>query len=490
MKLETIAIAIRPSTVNGSLDADIRGIAYDSRQVRSGYLFVAMPGERSDGNLFVDDALKRGAAAIVSDKPRPHSGSATFLQVPDSRRAAAEVARVFHGDPASKMQVAGITGTNGKTTTAFMMRDILAAAGRAPGLIGTVEYRIGGRVIPASRTTPEAMDLQAMMDQMTQVGCRSCVMEVSSHALAQSRVWDIDFDVGVFTNLTHDHLDYHIDMERYFEAKKQLFVWMARSRKDPAAVINADDPWGRRLAAIWDLRARLITYGCDPAASVRAAGLEIGPKGSVFTLVSPWGEVRVSLSLLGRFNVSNALAAAAACGSLGVDMRLIADVLSRVNSIPGRLEVIPNRRGFHVFVDYAHTDDAMGNVLRALREITAGRLIIVFGCGGNRDKKKRPKMGAVAAELADYSILTSDNPRKENPSEIIEQVRSGFGDRGCFEVVEDRAEAIRRGIGMAGKGDVLLIAGKGHEPFQEFANTIVPFDDREIARKILGEAGS
>ena len=487
MRLESIVQALGPLATSGPLNAEIRGVVYDSRQVRPDYLFIAMPGDHVDGAGFLDDAIRRGAAAVVTEHPPGSRRDIAWVQVRDARRAAAEAACVFFDHPSARMRVVGITGTNGKTTTAFMARDVLAASGWNPGIIGTVEYRIGARVIPASRTTPQAIDLQSMLDQMVQAGCKSAVMEVSSHSLDQKRVWGIDFDVAVFTNLTRDHLDYHRTREQYFEAKKLLFAWLGLRRKDAHAVINLDDPYGAQLAAMAGLKAEQITFGCSANALVRATDIALDGRGSRFSLESPWGGATVRLKLSGRYNVSNALAAAAACGALGVDIGLVADVLSRVTCVPGRLEEVPTDRGFQVFVDYAHTDDALSNVLRCLRELTRGRLIVVFGCGGNRDTSKRPAMGEVAAALADFTVLTSDNPRREKPADIIEQIRAGFGAKTSFRIVEERAEAIRAGLAMAREGDTVLVAGKGHETFQEFANTVIPFDDRSVVRKILAE---
>ena len=485
MNLKTLIEAVRPASVTGPADVEIKGLAYDSRQVRPGWLFVALPGEHADGRAFVHDAVTRGAAAVLSEASDPPGRKVTHVVVPDSRQAAAEAACAYHHHPSRKLAMAGVTGTNGKTTTAYMIRQALDDAHLQPGLIGTVEYRFGERAIPATRTTPQALDLQAILDQMTQAGCRSAAMEVSSHALAQKRVWGIDFDVAVFTNLTHDHLDYHRTMESYFEAKAELFRGLGRGGKKGAAAINTDDAWGRRLVALVPAGVPVLTYGCSADASVRADGVRLTAVGSTFRLVAPAGAADVRLSLLGRYNVSNALAAAAACSALGLSPEAIARSLGRLGAVPGRLESFASAAGFSVFVDYAHTDDALSNVLTTLREITAARLIAVFGCGGNRDRSKRPAMGAVAAQLADYTILTSDNPRKENPAAIIAEIRAGFGDRRHYDVVEDRAEAIRRAVGMARAGDVVLVAGKGHEPFQELANTVVPFDDREIVRGLL-----
>ncbi|MBI2437208.1 MAG: UDP-N-acetylmuramoyl-L-alanyl-D-glutamate--2,6-diaminopimelate ligase [Lentisphaerae bacterium] len=486
MKLSTLLKAIKPLTISGSADPDIKGLAYDSRKIKPGYLFFALPGQNQDGNQFIQDAQERGAVAVVSAVTSPVSrGAMVIIQAPDPRQAMAELAGAFYNNPSASLQVLGVTGTNGKTTTAFMLRDIFSDAGRPTGLIGTVSYQIGGRIIPAGRTTPESVDLQDMLAQMVHVGCHSAVMEVTSHALVQKRVWGIDFDLAVFTNLTHDHLDYHHTIENYYQAKALLFRGLSRLRKRPVAIINLDDPYGRQLAQE-PFEADLITYAIGQEAQVRAVNLQITSAGSAFAVRSPWGEAQLTLKLLGRYNVSNALAALAAAGATGVPPAQAAGILARMIAVPGRLEEIAAEGGFQVFVDYAHTDDALQNVLSTLREITRGKLSVVFGCGGNRDRKKRPRMGAVAARLADYVILTSDNPRKENPSEIIAEIRASCLQSDNVEVVEDRHEAIIRALSLAEPGDVVLIAGKGHENYQEFANTVIPFDDRQVVRECLG----
>ncbi|HBA83519.1 MAG TPA: UDP-N-acetylmuramoyl-L-alanyl-D-glutamate--2,6-diaminopimelate ligase [Verrucomicrobia bacterium] len=490
MRLDTLIKKIQPETVKGSKSVEIEGLAYDSRQVRPGFLFVALHGQNREGAEFLDDAVHRGAAAIVSEEPRPLRRDATQIQVRDARLALAQLACAYYGEPSSKLDVVGITGTNGKSTTSFMVRDILRAGGRTPGLLGTIRYEIGERCIPALRTTPEATDIQSMLDQMIRAGCRSVVMEVSSHGLVQKRTWGLDFDVAVFTNLTRDHLDYHETMENYFDAKATLFQELGKKSKAATAVINIDDPWGVRLAASHAPQAGLLTYGLHPEAMMRAEEVHCSAEGSSFWVASPWGRVRFQLKVLGRFNISNALAATAACGALGIKPETSAEVLASMKPAPGRLEQIPNERGALVFVDYAHTDDALANVLQTLREITKGRLIAVFGCGGRRDRAKRPLMGAVAGRMADFSIVTSDNPRNEDPVDIIVQVAAGFGFSGQFEMELDRRKAIARALSMAREGDTVLIAGKGHENYQEFANTIIPFDDRDVVRELLRNMGN
>ncbi len=484
MKLEQIIKGLEPVAVNGSRDKDIAGITCDSRQVRDNYLFVAITGNKQEGNIFIDDAINRGAIAIITEHDLRLRKEVCSIRVKDTRQSIARVAATFHGNPASKLKVVGITGTNGKTTISFMVRDILRAAGLTPGLIGTIEYEIGERVIPATRTTPDAPALQSMLAEMAGSGCRSAVMEVSSHSLVQHRVADIDFDLGVFTNLTQDHLDYHKSMENYFDAKSILFQSLGSRQKKATAIINIEDAYAKRMAALVAGRAALLYYGFDPDAHVRAENLSVGAGGSAFRAVTPFGSADFNIKLAGRYNVSNALAAIAVAGSLGVSLELMRDALSKIAFVPGRLEEVPTGRGFKVFVDYAHTDDAISKVLSAMREITAGRLIMVFGCGGNRDKAKRPKMGAVASELADHIILTSDNPRNEEPLAIIRQIEAGCV-RKNYEVVENRENAIKLVIQQACEGDIIIIAGKGHENFQEYDSTSIPFDDRSVVRRLL-----
>ncbi|MFA5190849.1 MAG: UDP-N-acetylmuramoyl-L-alanyl-D-glutamate--2,6-diaminopimelate ligase, partial [Verrucomicrobiia bacterium] len=397
------------------------------------------------------------------------------------------LAAQFHGHPDRRMKVIGITGTNGKTTTAFMVQHILKEAGIKTGLIGTVRYEIGERVIPASRTTPEAVELHEMMAQMVRQNCGAVVMEVSSHSLDQKRVLGIDFDVVVFTNLTQDHLDYHKTMDNYFDAKSILFKSLSSNGKIGMAVINVDDPRGRELVAM-PLKAAKLTYGIENEAMVRGRMLAVNCVGLKFEVATPKGEDRISLPLFGRYNVANALGALGACMTLGVKLPTMARALKSLPAVPGRLERVDCGQPFQVFVDYAHTDDALKNMLTTLRESTTKRLLVCFGCGGNRDTRKRELMGRVASQLADFSVLTSDNPRKEEPRAIISQIEEGFSDAGSagkYEVVEDRREAISRVLAMAEEGDIVVIAGKGHETYQEFADTVISFDDREVAREYL-----
>jgi UDP-N-acetylmuramoyl-L-alanyl-D-glutamate--2,6-diaminopimelate ligase len=485
MKLNALLESTTPLDVNGSRDPEIEGIAYDSRQVKPGWLFVAVSGHRIDGAEFVTEALSNGAVAVVSENQLELGSGVVHVQVPRARRALAEIANAYYGDLSRQMNVVGITGTNGKTTTGFMIRDILRDGGFLPGLLGTVAYEIGERSIPASRTTPEAPDIHSMFQQMKEAGCDSVVMEVSSHAIALHRVHGIDFNTSVFTNLTQDHLDYHKDMDTYFNVKAKLFQTLEK-KHDHSAVINIDDPWGRKLIDERKLQANVVSYGFNERAMVCASDARLDASGTRFEVCTPWGDARVCLQLLGRFNIHNALAALAVGGLAGIDLQRMAKSLENIRAIPGRLELVSNRKGKKVFVDYAHTDDALKNVLTTLREICKGKLVVVFGCGGNRDRGKREKMGRMAAELADHSIVTSDNPRGEDPGAIAGDIIGGFDDQDQFAVVLDRREAIEKGIRLTGRKDILLVAGKGHETYQEIRGTIVPFDDRETVRELIG----
>jgi UDP-N-acetylmuramoyl-L-alanyl-D-glutamate--2,6-diaminopimelate ligase len=464
----------------GDLSCEISGVVCDSRRVTPGALFVALPGEHTDGSTYAEEALRRGAAAILSQTPCAFGGSFPCVQVEDARRALARIAAAFYGHPSEKLCTVGVTGTNGKTTVTFMLREIFKAAGRRTGLIGTVRYEIGDRVLPSARTTPEAPDIQHMLMQMGRAGCDSVLMEVSSHALAQSRVQSMLFDAAVFTNLTQDHLDYHGTLEDYFAVKASLFNQLRGS-----ALINCDDPWGRRLLDEKKFLKGCRSFGFSADATVRGLDPSSDACGSRMRVESPWGGADISLRLIGRFNLSNALAAFATAGSLGIPVEIIAQALSGMVCVPGRLEPVENKKNKRIFVDYAHTDDALQNVLTALRDITPGRLIAVFGCGGNRDTGKRRLMGAVASRIADYTVITNDNPRNEIPEKIAADIAAGFDSERKYEICLDRQSAIARGIELTGKKDVLLVAGKGHEAYQEFNGTIIPFDDREAVAEIL-----
>lgn len=486
MRLDWIAQKVGCAAApSASWDVDIKGLAYDSRQVKPGFLFVAIPGRHHDGSAFIDDALKRGAVAVIGEQPLALR-HVPYLCVPHARIALADIACAYFENPSAALEVFGVTGTNGKTTTAYMIRAMLDKATRSPGLISTICYEIGQRIIPANRTTPEAPDLQAMMQKMDRAGCQSVVMEVSSHALDQHRVRGIDFDVALFTNLSRDHLDYHETMEAYFDAKRRLFRELGQGNKQAVAVLNADDEWGRRLVDdVAGGPASLLTYGTGKDADVTVSDIQLDAGGSRFTVKTPWGDQAIRLHQLGRFNLSNALAAIAACGARGISLDVMVEALEHMQSVPGRLQAVAEGNPFNIFVDYAHTDDALSNVLQILREITPGRILLVFGCGGDRDRSKRPAMGRVAEQGADHTFITSDNPRTEEPAAIAEAIAAGYADPERHTICLNREEAIRLAIAQAQPGDAVLIAGKGHENYQEFGHTMVPFDDAEVARKIL-----
>jgi UDP-N-acetylmuramoyl-L-alanyl-D-glutamate--2,6-diaminopimelate ligase len=461
MDLERLVAAVGAVDVVGRAPVEVRDLAYDTRAVVPGALFFCVPGANVDGHDFAGEAIERGAIALVVE--RPLEVSVPQVVVPDARVAMAPAADAFFDHPTKELQVAGITGTNGKTTTAFLLYAILAAARRRPGLIGTIEARVGGERRGVRRTTPEAIDLQRLFREMLDAGDRSVAMEASSHASALHRLDRVRFAVLVFTNLSHEHLDFHADMEEYFEAKRRLF----RTGNPPAAV-NIGDEYGRRLAA--ELPDALTFGFADDA--------QIGPEALV----------GVELKLRGRFNVENALGAFAAARLLGIDEDAIARGLESVRGVPGRFEAIDEGQPFEVIVDYAHKPVALETLLRTVRELANGRVICVFGCGGDRDREKRPQMGRIASELADAVIVTNDNPRSEDPQAIIDAIVAGAV--GAVEVEPDRARAIAQAIELAHDGDVVLIAGKGAEQGQEFADRTVPFDDRESAREALRTLGA
>jgi UDP-N-acetylmuramoyl-L-alanyl-D-glutamate--2,6-diaminopimelate ligase len=460
MDLERLVTALGPLEVRGGAPTDITDLAYDTRAVVPGALFFCVPGNRADGHDFAADAVERGAAALVVE--RPVDVSAPQLVVPSARAAMAVAADEFFERPTEELLLAGVTGTNGKTTTTYLLHSIFAAAGMHPGLIGTIESRVGGEARPAVRTTPEAIDLQRTFRAMLDAGDRSCAMEATSHGSELGRLDRVRFKALVFTNLTQDHLDFHGTMERYFDAKRRLF---RETEPPPAAAINVGDPWGRQLAE--DLRslgrAPVLTYGLTEDADIR--------------------EHTFTTRLKGRFNTENILGAVAASRLLGVPDTAVREGIESLAGVPGRFEALDEGQPFSVLVDYAHTPDSLENVLRAAREFTAGRLICVFGCGGDRDRGKRPQMGRVASELADVAIVTSDNPRSEDPRAIIDEILIGVV--GDVEVEPDRRAAISKAIGIAGPHDVVVIAGKGHEQGQELGDRKIPFDDREVAREAL-----
>jgi len=460
------------------------GVTHDSRHVTPGTVFVALRGLKADGASFAPQAMAAGAATIVAERPADGPVSVPWVVVPDARRALAFLAAEFYGHPSRQMRVVGITGTNGKTTTGYLVSAIFEAAGVKCGLMGTVTYRVGDRAFEATRTTPEAPDVQGYMREMVDSGCGACAMEVSSHALALRRADYIRFAAGVFTNLTRDHLDFHADMDDYFAAKRRLFEMLPG---DAPAVINADDPRG---ASLVDLARRPVTYGLTKG-DVTPGSLSYSLDGLRFDVRSPRGPIRVQSKLVGRPNVYNILAAVAVTSELGVPASAIEQGLEQLAGVPGRFELASTPADdVTVVVDYAHTDDALRNLLETARPMASRRLITVFGAGGDRDRTKRPLMGMVAARLSDVVVITSDNPRSEDPNRIIDEVRRGAEaetrQSGAELVISpDRREAILQAVRLAGAGDVVLIAGKGHEKYQEVAGRTTAFDDVAVAREAL-----
>jgi UDP-N-acetylmuramoyl-L-alanyl-D-glutamate--2,6-diaminopimelate ligase len=478
-------------------DASVSSVEYDSRRVKPGCAFVAMHGETSDGNRFIDQAIRSGAVAVVTDSPaeKPREGVA-WAVVPSGRRALARLSANFYKRPAERIAITGITGTNGKSTTAFLMESILTAAGRKSALIGTIEYHVAGHVYPAPHTTPEALELARLLNEALGLGATDAVMEVSSHALAQERVFGVPFDVAVFTNLTRDHLDYHRTMDEYFAAKRVLFEGCGTDA--PRAVVtNLDDEYGAKLAGFSRKRSAVVlSYGWERG-DFHAENVDISPRGTRFDMATPQDKERIAVfsSLIGRVNVYNILAAAAASYARGCGSQAIASGIQALTHVPGRFERVDCGQPFTVVVDYAHTDDALRNLTALAREFVsrgggAGRVVTVFGCGGDRDRAKRPLMGEAAGRGSDFVMLTSDNPRSEDPRAIINDSVVGLQRTGVKCTVEvDRRKAIALAIGEARPGDIVLLAGKGHEKVQVTREGSHPFDDVEVARDALRAAG-
>ena len=491
MKLSDLLGEAKIRSIHGPVDRLIRALRYDSRRVERDDVFFAWKGEKTDGHHYIAEVCDKGAAAVVLENPNYTGGrGSTFIEVASARRAMATMSAVFFGRPDRALKMVGVTGTNGKTTTAFILKHLLTEPKAPVGLIGTVRYEIGERILPASRTTPESLDLHGLLAQMKAGGCRAAVMEVSSHALEQGRVEPIAFQVGVFTNLTQDHLDYHESIENYFAAKTLLFTNLDRVENPGVAVINADDAYGVRLIALLKGRVRTIAYTLEGR-----AGSEIEARDFVSTANGTEGRLRIgkethafSLPLIGSFNVSNALAAAGGALALGIAPRVIVERLRQTPQVPGRLEKFVSADGVTAVVDYAHTDDAVRKVLTVLRGITQGKLVCVLGCGGNRDAVKRPLMAAAAVECADYSIFTADNPRQESVESILDHMEAGVAEKYFttqYERLPDRRQAIAHALARAQPGDVVCVAGKGHETTQEIRGQFHPFDDRLVAQEFL-----
>ena len=483
-KLQDYFPADEVAAVKGGLDRPISGLTMDSRRVVPGSLFFALPGLRTDGAAFIDEAINRGAVAVVTQKPvtLPHS-KVTFIQVADARATLARVAQRYYRFPDRELEVVGVTGTNGKTTVTHLVKHLLNGDQRV-GLIGTVSYDLGTRTVPSYKTTPESLDIFGMLAQMRDAGCRQAVMEVSSHGIDQQRVRGLHFSAVVFTNLTRDHLDYHKSLDAYFEVKSRLFAG-GTGAPPRVAVINLDDPYGRQLVEKIPPGVRLVTFGENPAAAVRAEAVNLEFKRTTFRFVWPGGAAEVESPLIGRYNVSNLLAALATCCALGGDVAALLPKLRSFKNVAGRMERIEEGQPFNVLVDYAHTDDALQNALGMLRAVTPGRLLVVFGCGGNRDRTKRPLMTRAVQARADFAWATADNPRSEPLAQIFADMKQGVTAPGKITFIDERRRAISLALDAARPGDCLLIAGKGHESYQEFADTVIPFDDRQVVRELI-----
>lgn len=493
MGLERLLQSTPVISVMGSANATVTGLSCDSRSVRPGDLFVAIPGSKENGIRFVREAIEKGAVGVVTAEDLPRNeilsmAGVSVVRVSDARVAMAALSSAFYGNPSSSLAVAGVTGTNGKTTTAWIIRHLCDAVGRPCGLVGTIEYVLPGITEPASRTTPESMELQRMMARMREGGFLAASLEVSSHALVQNRVRGVEFDAAIFTNLTQDHLDYHGTMEEYFDAKAGLFSMLAeQATKKGRAIVNSDDRYGRRLIDRIGSSVPVITYGQGSNCAFRASNIRHAATGTTFRLDAKGRSYLVRTPLIGLFNVYNTVAALAAVSAMGVELRRAIAAAATIPQVPGRLERVPVKRNFQAFVDYAHTPDALENVLRSLRQLAPARIITVFGCGGDRDHSKRPLMAAAAESHSDKVIITSDNPRSEDPMAILRETEKGLRGSG-HELFLDRERAIRRAVELAAPGDFILVAGKGHEKCQETATGRHPFDDvkvtaREMARK-------
>lgn len=497
VKVTDVLHDIEVLNISGDVSGNVTDICYDSRRCEKASLFVAVTGLKFDGHQFITDAIARGARYVVHETDAPRQDGITYIKVRDSRRALGRLGKNFFHDPSADLHLIGVTGTNGKTTVTYLLESILTAAGIRIGVVGTVNYRFNGKILQSSITTPESLDLQRIFRDMVDAGVTHVIMEVSSHALDLARVDDCDHDIGIFTNLSQDHLDYHHTLENYFVAKRRYFMEvLPRDRK---VIINADDPWGRRL--IDDVGSKAVTFGIDNISTVTAQQYDLSINGIDADIATPKGNFTVSSPMIGKFNLYNILASTTAAQLLDVDKKYIKEGIEVLHSVPGRLQKVSTEREPAVFVDYAHTDDALKNVLINLSDFKQNRIITVFGCGGDRDRGKRPLMGQAAVTFSDLAIVTSDNPRTEEPMAIIsdieagirkmsvtkyqrDDVKAGFGEHG-YVVIRDRREAIRVAVSIADPRDIILIAGKGHEDYQIIGTTKYPFDDTTEAKEAL-----
>jgi UDP-N-acetylmuramoyl-L-alanyl-D-glutamate--2,6-diaminopimelate ligase len=489
MQLATVIRSLDVIESRGTMDIGIEDISYHSNQVKQGDLFVAIPGTKRDGHHYITESIARGARAVIVERIPPEPLDVPVVSVADTREALAQISAEFFAHPSRELTLVGITGTNGKTTTAYVIESILKAAGRQVGMIGTINYRIKGKERPAPTTTPQSYDLQRLLREMVTDGVQDAVMEVSSHALDQGRVRGCHFDVGVFTNLSPEHLDYHEDMDRYFAAKKRFFQEiLVETEKDPWAIINLDDPLLREFQKeLSPLKG--MTYGLDRG-EVRASSREVSLHGIQATLTTPAGTMEIQAPLIGEYNLSNIMAATAVGIALGITPEAIGQGIEDLSQVPGRMERIGTGTPW-ILVDYAHTPDALEKTLKEIKRLATGKVLVVFGCGGDRDKSKRAPMGRIAAQWSDLAIITSDNPRTEEPLKIIGEIEKGAGEVRSqnYRVIPDRREAIKQAVALAGPHDIVLITGKGHEDYQIIGEERFPFDDREEARKALAQRG-
>jgi UDP-N-acetylmuramoyl-L-alanyl-D-glutamate--2,6-diaminopimelate ligase len=486
MKLKKLIKDIPLDQVKGSKEIEITGVCANSKLVAPGNLFIAKRGKLEDGTKYIPEAIAAGAKAVLTDIYDPSLKEITQLIQSDIKKVEGLIAAQYYENPSSELFVVGVTGTNGKTTTTFLVKHILDQLGISCGLIGTIEYIIGSHRYRATRTTPDVVSNQKMLKEMILHGCKAAVMEVSSHALDQGRVENIDYDVAIFTNLTLDHLDYHGTMENYCTSKNLLFSHLSgnssKQKKKKLAVVNADSPWMKKI--VQGCTAKVLTYGLNQAADLHATDIVLTASGTEFKLTYQNRSYLCRWSLVGRYNVYNYLAAVGACLHKNVPITDIIKALESFRTVAGRLEAVPNTLGLKIFVDFAHSDDALINVLECLNELKNGKIITVFGCGGDRDQEKRPKMAAAAEELSDFTIVTSDNPRSEKPEAIAADIAKGFKKKESFILELDRYRAIEKAIEMAKPEDIVLIAGKGHETYQIFAHKTIEFDDRKVALEV------
>jgi len=481
MKIRKLAksLNLKANQIKNIVDFEVKGVSCNSKQVSANFVFVAINGAKDNGNKFIDEAIKRGAKLIISQAKDHRSKTRDFLVVKDARKALGKLANEFYGRPSRRIKVIGVTGTNGKTTITYLIEAILKKAKFNPAVIGTINYRFNDKIITSKNTTPGPLDIQSMLSQMLKYRVTHCIMEVSSHALDQDRAEGINFHSAIFTNLTQDHLDYHKTINNYFKSKLKLFKNLS---SNAYAIINNDDSYSSKIKKA--TLAKVITYGIKRKAQIMAEEISFNSAETVFVLVTPKARIKLKTKLIGLHNVYNVLAAASWAWAADLKMNTIKSALEEFSSVPGRLERVGQSGNFSIFVDYAHTEDALKNILQALRPIAEKKIIVVFGCGGERDKGKRPKMGNIVSRLADYAIITSDNPRSEDPRDIIEDIKRGI-ERDNYCVVPERLQAINKSLLMAQKGDIVVVAGKGHENYQVLKDKIVHFDDRQVIKECL-----